>query len=419
VEPNPEHSMAAQTRTAEYLSRPLVSILAAISLSHLLNDMIQSVLPSIYPILKRSFNLSFGQIGIVTLAYQLTASLLQPFIGQYTDRKPMEYLLPGGMCITFAGVLLLAVAPTFPVLLIGSSMLGMGSAIFHPEGSRVARLSSGGRLGLAQSLFQLGGNSGSAIGPLLATFVVLASGQTGVAWFSLAAICGAVILLGVSRWYKGTRQFASIHSKSPLPVAPKLSQRHVHLSIGILAVLILSKYLYLASFTSYYMFFLMNKFNVSLKQAQLHLFLFLGAVALGTLVGGPVGDRLGRRIVIWCSILGVLPFSLLLPHANLFWTGMLSCVIGLVIASAFSAILVYAQELVPGKVGLISGLFFGFAFGMGGIGAASLGILADHTSVIFVYKVCAYLPAIGLLTGLLPDDKSGRLADGGDLLPEI
>jgi FSR family fosmidomycin resistance protein-like MFS transporter len=383
--------------------RTMFRILAAVSFCHVLNDMMQSLLPSIYPILKSSFHLNFTQIGFITLTFQITASLLQPVVGHYTDRKPLPYSLPIGMVFTLIGLLLLAVAPTFPLLLLAAALIGMGSAVFHPESSRVARMASGGKHGFAQSFFQVGGNTGSAIGPLLAVFIILPHGQIGAAWFSLAALLAIVVLLQVSRWYKA--RLAHLHNK-PAKHAEKsagLPRKQVITAIVVLMALVFSKYLYLAGLTSYYTFYLIAKFHVSVQSSQLHLFAFLAAVAAGTLIGGPIGDRVGRKSVIWCSILGVLPFTLILPYANLFWTTVLSIIIGFVIASAFSAILVYAQELVPGRVGMISGLFFGFAFGMGGIGAAVLGKLADMTSIIFVYKVCAYLPAIGLLTALLPN----------------
>jgi FSR family fosmidomycin resistance protein-like MFS transporter len=388
--------------------RTMFRVLAAVSFCHVLNDMMQSLLPSIYPILKTSFHLNFTQIGFITLTFQITASLLQPVIGHYTDRKPMPYSLPIGMVFTLIGLLLLAVAPTFSLLLLAAALIGIGSAVFHPESSRVARMASGGKHGFAQSFFQVGGNTGSAIGPLLAVFIVLPHGQIGSAWFSIAALLAIVVLMRVSRWYKA--RLAHLRSKPATHAEEStgLPRRQVITAIAVLVALIFSKYFYLAGLTSYYTFYLIAKFHVSVQSSQLHLFAFLAAVAAGTLIGGPVGDRVGRKSVIWCSILGVLPFTLVLPYANLFWTGVLSIIIGFVIASAFSAILVYAQELVPGRVGMISGLFFGFAFGMGGIGAAVLGKLADMTSIIFVYKVCAYLPAIGLLTGLLPNTQKSR-----------
>jgi FSR family fosmidomycin resistance protein-like MFS transporter len=382
-------------------SKTLFRVLAAISFCHLLNDMVQSLLPAIYPILKSQFHLDFTHLGLLTLTYQVVASLLQPVIGQFTDKYPKPYALAVGMTFTLCGLLLLAVAPTFHWLLIASCLIGIGSAIFHPESSRIARMASGGKHGFAQSFFQVGGNSGSAIGPLLAAFIVLPQGQKGMAWFALPAIVGIIILLRVGRWYKA--RHAEAHKRPEHHDHLHLSRARVIGAIAILIALIFSKYFYLASLSSYYTFYLIQRFGVSVRLSQIMLFLFLGAVAAGTLIGGSAGDRYGRKLVIWISILGVLPFTLVLPYANLFWTGVLSVVIGFVIASAFSAILVYAQELLPGRVGMISGLFFGVAFGMGGIGAAVLGKLADATSIITVYHICAYLPAIGLLTGFLPN----------------
>jgi MFS transporter, FSR family, fosmidomycin resistance protein len=383
-------------------SRNLFRVLAAVSFCHLLNDMVQSLLPSIYPILKSSFHLDFTHLGLLTLTYQVVASLLQPLIGRFTDGRPVAYSLPIGMTFTLFGLILLAFAPTFGWLLFASSLVGVGSAIFHPESSRIARMASGGKHGFAQSFFQVGGNAGSAIGPLLAAFIVLPQGQKGMAWFAIPAILGIAVLLRVGRWYKA-RQAETHASAKTAVMHHSLSKGQVTGAIAILLALVFSKYFYLASLSSYYTFYLINRFQVSVRLSQILLFLFLGAVAAGTLIGGTVGDRYGRKLVIWISILGVLPFTLILPYANLFWTGVLSVIIGFVIASAFSAILVYAQELLPGRVGTISGLFFGFAFGMGGIGAAVLGKLADATSINFVYHVCSYLPAIGLLTGLLPN----------------
>src|SRR5712671_2368843 len=383
--------------------RTMFRVLAAVSFCHVLNDMMQSLLPSIYPILKSSFHLNFTQIGFITLTFQITASLLQPVIGHYTDRKPMPYSLPIGMVFTLVGLLLLAIAPTFSLLLLAAALIGMGSAVFHPESSRVARMASGGKHGFAQSFFQVGGNTGSAIGPLLAVFIILPHGQIGSAWFSIAALLGIFVLIRVSRWYKAhlahlqSRPARHAEESSPLP------RKQVITAIAVLIALVFSKYFYLAGLTSYYTFYLISKFHVSVQSSQLHLFAFLAAVAAGTLIGGPVGDRIGRKSVIWCSILGVLPFTLLLPYSNLFWTEILSVVIGLILASAFSVIVVYAQELVPGKVGMISGLCFGFAFGMAGLGAAILGELADITSINFVYTVCSFLPAVGLLAAFLPN----------------
>src|SRR5580692_7315802 len=389
--------------------KTMFRVLAAVSFCHVLNDMMQSLLPSIYPILKASFHLNFTQIGFITLTFQITASLLQPVIGHYTDRKPMPYSLPIGMVFTLVGLLLLAIAPTFPLLLLAAALIGIGSAVFHPESSRVARMASGGKHGFAQSFFQVGGNTGSAIGPLLAVLIVLPYGQVGSAWFSLAALLGIVVLIRVSRWYKTRLSHLQSRPADQDEESSGLPRNKVIAAIAVLVALVFSKYFYLASLTSYYTFYLMTKFHVSVRSSQLHLFVFLAAVAAGTFMGGPIGDRVGRKAVIWCSILGVLPFTLVLPYANLFWTGVLSIIIGFIIASAFSAILVYAQELVPGRVGMISGLFFGLAFGMGGIGAAVLGKLADLTSIIFVYKVCAYLPALGMLAIFLPSMKKSDL----------
>jgi FSR family fosmidomycin resistance protein-like MFS transporter len=385
------------------IERTLFRVLAAVSFCHLLNDMLQSMLPAIYPILKNSFHLDFGQIGIITLVFQCTASLLQPIIGAHTDKRPMPYSLPVGMTFTLAGIILLALAPTFGILLFAAALIGMGSAVFHPESSRVARMASGGKHGLAQSFFQVGGNTGSAIGPLLAALIVLPRGQIGVLWFSIAALGGIVVLLRIGRWYK-TRHLDQLRKpKAKANTASPLPPGKIAFALAILISLIFSKYFYLAGLTSYYTFYLMTRFKVSVENSQIHLFVFLGAVAAGTFIGGPAGDRFGRKRVIWCSILGVLPFTLLLPHANLFWTGPLSVIIGFILSSAFSAILVYGQELIPGRVGMISGLFFGFAFGIAGIGAAVLGKVADMTSIVTVYKICAWLPAIGLLTAFLPE----------------
>jgi FSR family fosmidomycin resistance protein-like MFS transporter len=399
--------MSTQTITANLPTQAqevtLYKILTAVSFCHLLNDMVQSLVPSMYPILKDNFHLDFTRIGMLTLTYQITASLLQPVIGYYTDKKPMPYSLPIGMAFTLFGLLLLAIAPSFALLVVAASLIGVGSAVFHPESSRVARLASGGQHGMAQSFFQVGGNTGSAIGPLLAAFIVLPRGQIGAAWFSLAALLGILILMRVGRWYKARIQQPKAAQAKHSEQSPRLSNTKIAGAMAVLIALIFSKYFYLASFSSYYTFFLMDKFGLSVRSSQIYLFVFFGAVAAGTLIGGPVGDKFGRKLVIWCSILGVLPFTLLLPYVNLFWTGVLSVIIGFVIASAFSAILVYGQDLIPGRVGAVSGLFFGFAFGMGGIGAAILGRLADATSIIYVYKLCAFLPAIGILTAFLPN----------------
>jgi FSR family fosmidomycin resistance protein-like MFS transporter len=378
-------------------------ILVALSFSHLLNDMMQSLLPAIYPLLKTKFALSFGQIGLITFTFQLTASLLQPLVGLYTDRRPMPFSLAAGMGFTLCGLLLLAGAGTFPVLLLAAALIGMGSSVFHPESSRIARAASGGRHGMAQSLFQVGGQTGQALGPLLAAFVVVPRGQGSVAWFSLFALLAIVVLLNVGRWYSAARKRMAARPRGAAHPASGLSHRRVMASIAILLALVFSKYFYLASLSTYYTFYLIHKFGVSIQTAQILLFVFLGAVAAGTFAGGPIGDRIGRKYVIWGSIMGVLPFTLMLPHANLFWTVVLTVPIGLILASAFSAILVYAQELMPGKVGTVSGMFFGFSFGMGGLGAALLGVLADHQGIEFVYGVCAFLPLLGLLTAFLPN----------------
>jgi MFS transporter, FSR family, fosmidomycin resistance protein len=389
-------------------------ILAAISFCHLLNDMMQSVIPAIYPLLKNAYHLDFGQVGLITLSSQLTASLLQPLVGAYTDRRPMPYSLTIGMCFTFFGLLVLSTAPSFTMVLFAAGMVGIGSAVFHPESSRVARMASGGQHGLAQSLFQVGGNAGSALGPLLAAFVVLRRGQSSISWFSLAALVAMVVLANVGAWYKKVGPIQGKARTANTERQAVLSTARIATAIAILLALIFSKYFYLASLTSYYTFYLIGRFHISVQNAQIHLFIFLGAVAAGTIIGGPVGDRIGRKYVIWGSILGVVPFTLLLPYANLFWTGVLSVVIGVILASAFSAILVYAQDLVPGKVGMISGLFFGFAFGMGGVGAALLGKLADLTDINFVYRVCSFLPLIGILAGWLPNTENmgSRRTDG-------
>ncbi len=383
---------------------PVAGILLAISVSHLLNDLMQSLVPSVYPILKSKFALDFGQVGLISLTFYLTASLLQPVVGLITDRRPMPFSLAAGMGSTLAGLLLLSVAGSFPIILLAAGLIGLGSAVFHPESSRVARMASGGRHGMAQSVFQVGGNAGSAIGPLLAAFVVVRHGQSSIAWFSVAALLAMAVLAVVGRWY-GRRVAERRRAPAVAPAVATLPRARVAASVAILLTLIFSKYFYMASLGTYYTFYLIDRFGVAVDTAQLLLFVFLGSVAVGTVAGGPLGDRFGRKRVIWVSILGVLPFTLALPHANLLWTAILTVPIGLVLASAFSAILVYAQELLPGRVGLVGGLFFGFAFGMGGLGAAVLGKLADATSIEHVYVMCAYLPAIGLLTALLPDTR--------------
>ena len=381
--------------------------LGAITFCHLLNDVMQALLPAIYPMLKSGFRLTFGQIGLLTLTFQVTASLLQPVVGLYTDRRPQPYSLPLSMGCTLLGIVTLAFAPSFPVLLAGGALLGLGSAIFHPESSRLARLASGGAHGLAQSFFQVGGNVGHALGPLLAAFVILPRGQSSLAWFALVALVGMALLAVLGRWYKNAGHARPTTSRSSVGHAT-LQRSQVRCAIAVLIALIFSKFFYLASITSYYIFYLMHRFNLSTETSQIYLFVFLAAAAAGTFIGGPIGDRFGRRKVIWGSILGVLPFTLALPYVGLTTTIVLSVLIGLVLSSAFSAILVYAQELMPGRVGMVSGLFFGLAFGMGGVGAAVLGVLADWTSIEFVYHVCSFLPTIGLLTISLPNVDGGR-----------
>jgi MFS transporter, FSR family, fosmidomycin resistance protein len=379
------------------------AVIIAISFCHLLNDMMQSLLPAIYPELKADFGLNFGQIGIVTLVYQITASILQPLVGLYADRHPTPLALPGGTMFSLAGLVVLSVAHTYGVLLLGASLLGVGSSVFHPESSRVARMASGGRHGLAQSLFQVGGNTGQAIGPLAAAIVVVRWGQSSLMFFALLALLSCSILWNVGTWYKNHGLARLRHSAAQKAQHAPLPPGSVRRGMSVLLALIFSKYVYLASLTSYFTFYLIHRFNVSVRDAQLELFVFLGAVALGTVLGGPVGDRIGRKRVIWFSILGALPFTLALPYASLFWTGPLLVAIGLILASAFPAIVVFAQELVPGKVGMISGLFFGLSFGMGGLGAAGLGALADVIGIERVYDICSYLPLIGLLAALLPN----------------
>lgn len=378
-------------------------VLLALSLSHGLNDIIQAMLPSIYPLLKDSFELSFTQIGLITFVFLVVASLLQPLIGHFTDRRPQPYSLAAGMCLTLIGLILLAWATSYPLILVAAGFIGLGSSIFHPEASRLARLASGGRHGFAQSLFQVGGNFGSALGPLLAAAIVVPRGQPHVMWFSLLALAGMVVLARVGAWYQ--RHLSDIRRNNSGPIAepaPFSTGRTVFI-LGVLGVLLFSKFVYLTSFTSYYTFYLIERFDVSVQHSQVYLFVFLFATAVGTILGGPIGDRFGRKIVIWFSILGVAPFSLVLPHVGLVGCALLSVIIGVVLASAFSVILVYAQELVPGKVGLIAGLFFGFAFGIAGLGSVLLGVLADHTSILFVFELCAWLPLLGLLTVFLPN----------------
>jgi FSR family fosmidomycin resistance protein-like MFS transporter len=380
------------------------SILLSISFSHLLNDTIQSLIPSIYPLVKNSYHLSFTQVGLITLTFQLAASLLQPFVGFYTDKNPQPFSLALGMGFTLIGLIILSIAGSFSILLLAVALVGLGSSVFHPEASKVAFMASGGRRGLAQSIFQVGGNAGSAMGPLLAALIIVPFGQASILWFSLLALLAIVVLVTIGKWYRqNTHRIKAKAEAKHLAGHLQLSKGRITGSIVILLVLIFSKYFYLACISSYYTFFLIDKFHISVQSSQFYLFAFLASVAAGTLLGGSLGDKFGRKYVIWFSILGAAPFTLLLPYAPLFLTGLLTVFIGFILASAFSAILVYAQELIPGKVGTIAGLFFGFAFGMGGLGSALLGALADHTSIQYVFKVCAFLPLIGLLTGLLPN----------------
>jgi len=375
-------------------------IIAACALAHLINDLIQAVLPSIYPMLKANYGLSFAQVGMITLTFQITASLLQPWVGFYTDRKPMPNLLPLGTLCTLVGIVMLAYVGSFPMILLAAALIGIGSSTFHPETSRIARLASGGRFGLAQSTFQVGGNAGSALGPLLAAAIIIPFGQGNVVWFGLFAVFAVLVTYGLSRWYR--EHLNLFKAKQGQRATHGLSRQHVIGALVVLGLLVFSKYFYMSSFTSYFTFYLIEKFDISVASSQLHLFLFLGAVAAGTFFGGPIGDRIGRKAVIWFSILGVAPFTLLLPYVDLFWTSVLSVIIGFILASAFSAIVVYAQELVPGNVGMIAGIFFGLMFGFGGIGAALLGYLADFKGIEYVYSLCSYLPLFGLLAILLP-----------------
>ena len=393
----------AATSSPPQVSPLVMRVLGACALAHLINDLIQAVLPSIYPMLKANYGLSFTQVGLITLAFQLTASLLQPWIGYHTDRHPKPWLLPAGMVCTLIGILMLAFVSTFPAILLASALIGVGSSTFHPETSRVARLASGGRYGLAQSTFQVGGNAGSAFSPLLAAAIVIPYGQEHIAWFGLFAVFAILVLYGLSRWYRNHLSLFKLKQGSK--ATHGLSKRRVTFALAVLALLVFSKYFYMSSLTSYFTFYLIEKFNLSVASSQLYLFLFLGAVAAGTFFGGPIGDRIGRKTVIWFSILGAAPFTLALPYVDLFWTAMLSVVIGFILASAFSAIVVFAQELVPGNVGMIAGVFFGLMFGFSGIGAALLGLLADSHGIEYVYKLCSSLPLVGVLTILLPSTK--------------
>ena len=392
------------TITQPLPQRTIYPILFTIAFTHFINDLLQAVIPSVYPMLKTSFNLSFAQIGMITFTFQLMASLLQPFIGIYTDKRPLPYSLTIGMIFTLSGLLLLSQSNHFYSILFAVGCVGIGSSIFHPESSRVAYLASGGKRGLAQSIFQLGGNAGSAAGPLLVALIVIPYGRGNIIWFTLVALLGIFILFKIGGWYKIQVGLRATNKAAYLAETPHhLPKSKVIISIIILLSLIFSKYFYMVSMTNYFTFYLIEKFHISVQQSQLYLFAFLAAVAAGTLMGGPLGDKFGRKYVIWFSILGAAPFTLLLPHANLFWTGILAVITGVVIASAFSAILVYAQELIPGKVGTVSGLFFGFAFGIAGIGSALLGRLADNSGIIYVFHICAFLPLLGIITGFLPN----------------
>ncbi|WP_061238364.1 MFS transporter [Ectopseudomonas composti] len=401
---SPAVTSLAGVSPASQASPLVMRVIGACALAHLINDLIQAVLPAIYPMLKLNYGLSFAQIGLITLTFQLTASLLQPWVGYHTDRHPKPWLLPAGSLCTLVGILMLAFVGSFPAILLASALVGIGSSTFHPEASRIARLASGGRYGLAQSTFQVGGNAGTAFGPLLAAAIIIPYGQGNVAWFGLFAAFAIVVLYGLSRWYR--HHLTLFKLKQGGVATHGLSAGRVKFALLILALLVFSKYFYMASFTSYFTFFLIEKFDLSVASSQLYLFLFLGAVAAGTFFGGPIGDRIGRKQVIWFSILGVAPFSLLLPHVGLFWTGVLSMVIGFILASAFSAIVVFAQELLPGNVGLIAGLFFGLMFGFGGIGGALLGYLADLHGIEQVFLLCSFLPLLGILTALLPSLKA-------------
>jgi FSR family fosmidomycin resistance protein-like MFS transporter len=387
--------------------RTVFAVLVAIGFSHFLNDMVQSLLPATYPLLKESFRLSFAQIGLITLTYQLAASLLQPLVGWYTDLRPQPYSLATGMAFTLTGLVGLSYAPSFSLLLLSAALVGVGSSVFHPESARVARMASGGQHGLAQSVFQVGGNFGSSLGPLLAAFIILPRGRRSISWFSSVALLAIVVLTGIGGWYKRRVALPAGSRKQAPKIVSVLPPRKATAVVAVLLALIFSKFFYLSSISSYFMFYLMITFKVSPRSAQLYLFAFLAAVTVGAMAGGPIGDRVGRKRVIWFSILGVFPFTFALPYASLAWTGVLIVIIGLVLASAFPAIIVYAQELLPGRVGMVSGVFYGLAFGLGGLGAALLGKLADVTSIGYVYRVCSFLPAIGLLTAFLPNLEPG------------
>lgn len=388
----------------ELVQKTAYSILFSIAFAHLLNDLLQAVIPAAYPILKEKYNLTFGQVGLITFAYQMAASILQPFVGFYTDRKPKPYSKVLAMVFSLSGMVILSYASSFPLILLSVILVGIGSSIFHPEASRVSYLASGGKRGLAQSIFQIGGNTGTAISPLLIAWIVVPNGQRYIIWFALFAVLAIIVITRIAMWYQN---HLNLHAKKKVAMIdlPNLTPRQVTMSVIILLVLIFSKYFYFSGLTSYFTFFLIEKFGLSVQDAQFHLFLFLLSVAAGTLLGGPLGDRFGRKYVIWFSVLGAAPFTLMMPYANLFWTGVLSVIIGTIISSAFPAILVYAQELLPKRLGMISGLFYGFAFGMGGLGAAVLGYMAEQTSIAYVYNICSFLPLIGVIAWFLPNLK--------------
>jgi FSR family fosmidomycin resistance protein-like MFS transporter len=397
----------SSTDSTIIVPKTIYPILFSIAFAHLLNDLLQAVIPASYPILKQNFNLSFTQIGLITLSYQLAASILQPIIGLYTDKKPKPFSQIFGMLFTLSGIVLLSYAANFQMIIAAVILVGIGSSIFHPEASRISFLASGGKRGLAQSIFQLGGNAGTAMGPLLVALIVVPNTQFYIIWFVVVAIIGLLVLSRIALWYQNHLSLRT--TKKAVIDLPNLSQSKIIISVSILLVLIFSKFFYMASMSSYFTFYLIEKFHLSVQAAQFHLVLFLAACAIGTLIGGPLGDRFGRKYVIWFSVLGAAPFTLLLPFVDLFWTGILSVVIGIIISSAFPAILVYAQELLPKKLGMVSGLFYGFAFGMGGLGSALLGNLADHTSIRYVYYLCAYLPLIGIIAFFLPNLKKKKV----------
>lgn len=397
------NAIAEAVKVGKSKRKTVYPILFSMAFAHFTNDLLQIIIPSVYPILKESYSLSFTQIGIITFCYQFTASLLQPVVGFQTDKRPMPYSLAIGMIFTLVGIVLLSMANGFALILLAVGIVGIGSSIFHPEASRVAYLAAGGRRGLAQSIFQVGGNAGTAAGPLLVILIVVPHGQSNIIWFVIAAILGIFTLWKVGNWYTKHLDLRKKNKQLHKEYQPRLSKKQVKNSIGILLLLIFSKYIYMTSITTYFTLYVIEKFNVEIEVSQYYLFLFLAAVAAGTLIGGPLGDKFGRKYIIWFSILGAAPFSLMLPYVDLFWTAILVVIIGVILASAFSAILVYAQELLPGKVGMVSGLFFGFAFGIAGVGSALLGFLADYSSLEFVYKICAFLPLIGIFTYFLPN----------------